>query len=193
MTNSTALGALELSPRIANLREVLLKRIPCTEQARKELEDEPLRGLIVHYLNYASRFIPPRPRQVSYAAGFWTPRALEFFPHIFAIEREVGMGVDLTPRLSKKLAWDGFAARKRLDQKRPAKWASKDFALNAFGVHHLHIGELNKTGSIKKADELLYVRFFRDWSAFIMIGDHESFDDGSLDLLQEVARGGITA
>lgn len=171
---------MEFPPRIAELRQTLLNRIPCTPEARVELEAEQLQGLIVHYLNYASRFVPPRPRQVIYADGFWTIRAQELIGEVSAIEREIIEGADIKARLSSKLTSDGYIARKRADIGRPSKWSGKDFALNAFGAHHLHVGTRDIKGDVKRTGPLLYVRFFRDCAVFLMVGDHKSFDDGSL-------------
>jgi hypothetical protein len=171
---------LDCPPRIAALRKTLLSRIPCTPEARGELEVEDLRGLIVHYLNYASRFVPPRPRKVIYADGFWTSQAQKLIVEVLAIEREIEAGGELTARLSSKLKAEGYIARKTAPVARPSKWGGKDFALNAFGVHHLHVGARNEKGDVKPANPLLYVLFFRDCAVFLMVGDHKSFDDGSL-------------
>jgi hypothetical protein len=171
---------MEFPPRIAALRQTLLSRIPCTPEARGELGAEDLRGLIVHYLNYASRFVPPRPRQVIYADGFWTSQAQKLIVEVLAIEREIEAGVEITARLSNDLKGDGYIARKTAPVARPSKWSGKDFALNAFGIHHLHIGARNEKGEVQHADPLLYVRFFRDCAVFLMVGHHKSFDDGSL-------------
>jgi hypothetical protein len=175
------LDVSEYPPRIADLRQTLLSRIPCTPAGRIELEGEQLRGLIVHYLNYASRFVPSRAREVIYSDGFWTIPAQKFSTEISAIEREIVAGVDITARLSSKLCIDGYIARKNAGSSRPAKkWNGKDFALNAFGAHHLHIGARDEKGNVKHTNPLLYVRFFRDCAVFLMIGNHKSFDDGSL-------------
>jgi hypothetical protein len=171
----------EYPPRIADMRQTLLSRIPCTAEGRIELEGEQLRGLIVHYLNYASRIVPPRAREVIFSDGFWTIPAQKFSTEVLAIEREIVAGVDIRARLSSKLFTDGYIARKNASNSRPAKkWNGKDFGLNAFGAHHLHIGVRDENGNVKHANPLLYVRFFRDCAVFLMIGHHKSFDDGSL-------------
>jgi hypothetical protein len=56
---------------------------------------------------------------------------------------------------------------------RGPEWGDKDYALNAYETHHLHLSK-------KGTDELLYVIFSRENAFLVMLGNHESFDDGTL-------------
>ena len=174
----------DLPERIARFHAHIISRIPCmpdTTEARAELEALPLSQLILAYVNFADRFVAPRPRQVIYAPDFWTTRsAHDHIDSVLQIEREIQAGADLSPRLSDKIHAEGYA-RVEIDKNGKRifhRWADKDFALNAYGVHHLHMHTKVRE---KGTRELLYVEFFRFQAAMIMVGDHNSFHDGSLE------------
>ncbi|WP_157055221.1 hypothetical protein [Methylocystis sp. SB2] len=166
------------SDRISGLRKDIVSRIPCTlesEKARAELETMPISELILAYINYADRYVAPRRRQVFYARNFWTEkRAQNRISDIMQIEREIRSGVDLEPRLSERIHKEGYAT----GGARSHRWADKDFALNCYGVHHLHFLK-----GRKRTRELLFVEFFRHRAIMIMVGDHNSFNDGTLEMV----------
>ncbi len=170
--------------RIARFCTRIISSIPCkpeTTETRAELEAMPLSQLILAYVNFADRFVAPRPRKVIYAPDFWTTRsARDHIDSVLQIEREIKNGADLEPRLSDKIHAEGYASvdvdenGKRIFH----RWADKDFALNAYGVHHLHMHtKVRKKGT----RELLYIEFSRSQALIIMVGDHNSFHDGSLE------------
>ncbi|MGY3582612.1 hypothetical protein ACVIGB_008321 [Bradyrhizobium sp. USDA 4341] len=66
--------------------------------------------------------------------------------------------------------------------KRPGvEWGDKDYALNAYGFHHLRLSDkILSSGWARRTKELLYVSFDRNSAFFLMVGDHKSFDDGTL-------------
>ncbi|MDA9532818.1 hypothetical protein [Bradyrhizobium sp. CCBAU 25338] len=80
---------------------------------------------------------------------------------------EIETGNDMRPYLSDQLNY-GYVRAK--DQ---TLWGNKDYVLNAYEMHHLH---LSPSGT----KELLYVSFSRVDAFFLMVGDHKSFDDGTL-------------
>ena len=54
-------------------------------------------------------------------------------------------------------------------------------AINAYGLHHIHLNPYNKNGNRNgTSDELVFVDVFRAEIVLVMLGDHKSFDDGSL-------------
>ena len=55
--------------------------------------------------------------------------------------------------------------------------------MNAFGTHHLHL-------TPKRSQELLYVIFSRNDAFLVMLGDNDSFDDGTLAQAISEARAG---
>jgi hypothetical protein len=132
--------------------------------------------LLSRYINWADRFVAPRPRRVVTWDGFHRHgTATAHWDAVSALAAEIEAGNDLTPYLSDKLNRSGYVPAKDDRKKRPRglEWADKDYALNAYEMHHLH---LNPAGS----EELLYVSFSRNDAFFLMVGDHKSFDDGSL-------------
>ena len=97
------------------------------------------------------------------------------------VEREIRQGTDLKPRLSRKIYKEGYfnCALNISKRGRPRKWDAKDFALNAYGIHHLHIPPVSNQ-KLLTSSELLFISFDRYSAKMIYLGDHESFDDGTL-------------
>jgi hypothetical protein len=163
--------------RVSGFFERLADAIPCDpEDARADLHAAARWELLSRYLNWADRIIAPRPRRVLTWDGFRRyGKADQRWDAICALAAEIEAGNDLRPYLSDRVARSGYV-RAGNEGKRGARgveWADKDYALNAFETHHLH---LDRTGT----EELLYVSFSRKDAFFLMVGDHKSFDDGSL-------------
>ncbi len=148
-----------------------------------------LSSLLISYVNYADRFIAPRPRTVSLASNFWhSVGAQAQMNSIFEIVREIEQGEDLQRRLSPRTLTAGFAPNAA------NKWEDKDFALNAYDVHHLHLGGLDKRGKFKHADALLFLTVSKTRAHILFLGTHKSFRDRSLERIvaSERARAGYT-
>ncbi|MBX9591210.1 MAG: hypothetical protein K2X43_18130 [Hyphomonadaceae bacterium] len=171
-----------LSRRLNDLCRRAAATIPCWPDdavTRAELDELDLPDLLVAYVNYADRVVPPRPDD------FWNARAEEHRATLSSIEGKIRRGDDLGPHLSELLRTHGFvAARRRSDRPKKAlgpTWDDKDFALNAYEAHHLHLStKVRSDGLVERTDDLLYVGFSRDAAVMVMVGDHKSFDDGSL-------------
>jgi hypothetical protein len=131
--------------------------------------------LLSRYLNWADRFVARRPRLVVTWDGFTRHGATSLhWNAVCALATEIEAGNDLRPYLSDKVRI-GYVPAKDGGKKgrRGVEWADKDYALNAYDMHHLH---LSRAGT----KELLYVGFSRTEALLLMVGDHKSFDDGSL-------------
>lgn len=187
---SVSFGALRLMsehavlpPRVEGLRRALTEGIPIVgdqRQGRAELSGMPLGDLLTIYINWMARLPQQRPRSVRFAKGFWTATAERMRPAVTALENVVSRGEALTPFLSDRAAAEGYApkcGRKR----RGIPWADKDFALNVWGAHHLHLGSPGAGDRVQRSSDLLYVRFSRDDALFLHVGNHKSFDNGSLE------------
>ena len=85
------------------------------------------------------------------------------------LEAKIRRGDDLEEHLSPNIAGNGFA----LPTKRRRWEPIRDMALNAFGTHHLHL----VPGG---GDALVFIGFGREDARFVMVGNHRSFDDGTL-------------
>jgi len=177
----TPLGghAIDERPRLNALRQWIESNIPTkTVDAREHLETLSFGNLLIAWTNWASRFVPPRCRKVLAAPEFWqNPSAQRYRASITALAREIESGADLTPFLSPRVARDGYESPAVHDH-----WAAKDFALNAYDVHHLHLIPARRDGSRGgMSRHLVFVRFYRDIAVLLLLGDHKSFDDGSLE------------
>jgi hypothetical protein len=180
-------GQQTQSPRLDALRSWLLRTIPCfpdTAEVREELAALSPYSLVAAYMNWVDRFIPPRPRRVMVWDGFWTrnnPRSRS--DDLNRIIETCRTGGDLTPYLSRRIHTQGFTTR---NGKRGIKWADgragdKDLAINAYEVHHLHLRPANSQGRHPGGDKtLLYVGVSRTEMLLLMLGDHNSFNDGTL-------------
>lgn len=174
--------------RLEELRRRAVAAIPCWPDdaaTRAELGELTLPAALIAYVNYADRIIPARPRQVHYAADFWDVRALAHQGAVSAIDSKIRTGEDLTPHLSELVRTHGFVLPKTnaagSTRARGPAWDDKDFALNAYETHHLHLGsKLRSDGLVERTDDLVYVGFSRDAAVMVMVGDHESFDDDTL-------------
>ena len=164
--------AVATHPRIASFLDRVADAIPCVpddEATRAALRAKRDRDLLGIYLNHFGRLVPARPRQIAYAGSFWTTTAFRHGAEIAALEGKIRRGEDLGPHLSPNIAGNGFASQTGRRRWEPIR----DMALNAFGTHHLH---LTPGGG----DALVFVGFAREVARFVMVGNHRSFDDGSL-------------
>lgn len=174
-----------VSPRIARLRQALIGMVPVDKPSfRPALEALPFPRAMITYLNWVDRFVPPRPRRVEYSDGFWeSDAAMRSRPEVSRIVREVAAGGDLAPYLSKRAEHKGFAPAKYDGGGRliSSKWRDKDFALNAYGVHHMHLEPARVDECANSSGALLFVEFNRDHARLVMVGDHDSFDSQELE------------
>jgi hypothetical protein len=117
----------------------------------------------------------PRPRRVVTWEGFLRHGSPQLHMEaVYDLAEKIEAGDDLTPFLSDDVRRFGYVPPKRKNNKRRGiEWGDKDYALNAFETHHLHL-------RTKGSRELLYVSFSRYDAFFVMLGDHKSFDDGTL-------------
>jgi hypothetical protein len=144
----------------------------------------PLSSLLVQYMNWADRFVPPRPRKVFAWETFtrWG-NGSRHLAAVSELKTRIIAGEDLRPFLSEQITQYGYVQSKigKDGKKRGPEWGDKDYALNAYGVHHLHLGrKIRPDGWSERTKELLYVTFDRKHAGFLMVGNHASFDDGSL-------------
>ncbi|WP_188516105.1 hypothetical protein [Alsobacter metallidurans] len=131
--------------------------------------------LIILYLNWLSRFIPPRPRKIYLSPEFKHYADLdEYDRSIRKVLSEIEQGVDLTLRLSTR-TMHGFdlvsTGKKNLGRSKHL-----DLLLNDWSIHHLHCS--NEQSERSKylifghfaADEafLLDVRPHGQWSAIAL-------------------------
>jgi hypothetical protein len=162
-----------MTPRLRAFHKKLADLIPCEpEAARVDLHRMATPELLVRYLNWADRYVAPRPRRVVTWDGFLRHGSGHLHREaVYGLAKKVEAGEDLTPVLSDRISRFGYVSRApKKSRARGIEWGDKDDALNAFDTHHLHL-ECNSTRT------LLYVCFSRNDAFFVMVGDHNSFDD----------------
>lgn len=171
------------SKRVSDLRDWMIETVPClpaTKETKDQLRQLSINRLMRVYINWIDRFVPPEKRQPMVWDGFWTrnnPR--EYADQINTIINKLRFGKDLTPHLSQRIHTHGFVP---CTQKRKGiNWGDKDMVLNAYDLHHLHLTPATKNGKRKGGSvPLLYVGVSRAEVLLLMLGDHNSFDDGSI-------------
>lgn len=158
-------------PRIEHLKKQMIEDIPCSTADRVGLERKPFEGVLRVYINYASRFIVPKKRTVQYAKTFPDTEVYKrSLSEIAELKAEIESGCDLRQRLSRKLDSDGYSSKDG--------WDDKDFALNAYGVHHLHLHSKNGNGQSR---ELIFIEFRSETATMLLAGDHASFSRSDLE------------
>ena len=145
------------SPRLRRFRDQLAELIPCDPEVRADLEQMGLPEFLLRYVNWRDRYVEPRARRVMVWDGFWQHGSPQF--HLVAVTelaKRIESCADLKPYLSDRIDRFGYGRATRQHQRPFAvEWEDKDYVLNAFGVHHLHL-------TPQGTDELLYVSFSRD-------------------------------
>jgi hypothetical protein len=172
-------------PRLRELKTSIAQSIPCDpKEVRPDLRAMTLPSLLILFIGWRDRFIAPRPRKVLTWDRFLRDDGVkQHFPAIQKLQCRIAAGEDLTPFLSKDIARYGYVRPKigNDGKRRGVEWRDKDYALNAYGVHHLHLSDrIRRNGWSRRTEELLYISFDRESAFLVMVGDHDSFDDGSL-------------
>ena len=170
-------------PRVKTFRLGLAKaipRFPNDKISLRLLREQHLRDVLVHFLNWRSRYVGIRRRSVSVEAQVqadprWTAHsaAIEAFLH------KVREGDDLTPYLSTQPHARGYAAAARPAEKWD-RWSDKDMILNTMGYHHFHLdAATEKGGHAAGPNELIFTHVTRDRFRIIAMFGHEVFKIGS--------------
>jgi hypothetical protein len=172
-------------PRLRQLKEQVASVIPCDpEDARAQLHAMNLIELLGRYVNWADRFIAPRPRRVSTWEGFLRHGSGETHADaIWELAEKIEAGIDLKPFLSERVERFGYVRPKTSENatRRGIEWGDKDYALNAYEIHHLHLSAaIKRNGWSRRTRPLLYISFGRNDAFLLMAGDHNSFNDGKL-------------
>jgi hypothetical protein len=136
----------------AQFKQMLLRRgVSVTES---ETDDE----IMLAYFNRQARNVTAKPRVVHQPPGFSIPPKFQGCEGaIAAIKNEIETGVDITPRMSRKVR----------------RWDYVDGMLADFGIHHLHLGTtLDPDGFYAQDAPLLYVQFDEANAYFLIVAGH---------------------
>jgi len=176
-----------LPARVARLRRALIKTIPRIPNDRASLdhmERKHLGELLIDYFSWRSRYVGARPRDIVIEAGAdATPLWAAHRVGIDAFLDKVRQGKDLTAHLSLLPHSEGYAPAVRADP--AARWADKDFLLNATNYHHFHLGtKVEARGHIERTNNLLFAEVTRETFRAIGLFDHDVFKLGSTENLR---------
>lgn len=169
------------SKRLRRFRLDIAKSIPKFPNDRHTLailEAKSLGSLLIDYVNWAFRLIPPRPRTVTIEPTLTADhRWKALSPDTNALLERIRRGDDLNPNLSLRAFRKGFTPTSLCTAPSPDKWEDKDFFLNTMGYHHLHLSQvIEATGHAKRTDEVLFAQVTRKGFSAIGFFDHSVFD-----------------
>jgi hypothetical protein len=169
------------SKRVKTFRLKIAKEIPKfpnDKNTLKSLERESLTTLLVHYTNWAIRYVSSRPRAVHVEStassdSRWPTLRTE----IESFLEKVKKGDDLTPHLSLDPHTRGYTPALSVKGGQIDRWADKDFLLIVMGYHHFHLGLTIETkGLVTRTNDLLFAKVSRHDFTVMAIFDHSVFD-----------------
>lgn len=164
--------------QVVDRLEVLIRRYLLAElgtDASGELSGASLASLVITYLNWRSRHIPARPRNVHLARELQaSPKYTEHGVAVDELERKIRAGEDLQAHLSLAVAtaYVPQAARPKKAHRR----ADPDLLVAEWGIHHLHLSTtIEGDGFVERGDDLLFGHFARHDAFLIGIFPHGSW------------------
>lgn len=169
------------SKRVKSFRLGIAKEIPKFPNDKatlQVLEAFSLASLLIHYNNWAIRYVSVRPRTVSIeSAASSDSRWSKLNSEIITFLDKVKNGEDLTPHLSVEPHMRGYTPVSAQKGPETDRWADKDFLLNVMGYHHFHLGQsVQPNGFAVRTDDLLFARVSRDHFTVVAIFDHSVFE-----------------
>jgi hypothetical protein len=147
---------------LGQFRQMLLRR--GVSVTGSETDDQ----VVLAYFNRQARHVTATPRVVHQPPGFSVPPKFKGYEDaVAAIRKAIVAGVDITPRMSRKLQ----------------RWDYVDGMLADFGIQHLHLGTtLDADGFYAQGVPLLYVRFDEANAYFLIVADHGEW--ANVDLIE---------
>ncbi len=119
--------------------------------------------LCLKYLNLTNRLVELRPREVHKSNIFYCPS--KFRKVLENIEKKIENGEDISQYLSRGIRW--------VDDKDLKRNRHRDALLDAWGIHHIHLGiHIESNGFVKRSGPILFVKFDNDNTYFLLIKRH---------------------
>ena len=168
--------------RIKNFRVELAKcipKFPNNKDTKLILETKGLPDLLLDYINWASRFVPPRPRLINIESTARNDQRWWLLQEqIELLLNKVQKGEDISPHLSRKVYQHGFTPASSAKDCDADRWADKDFLLNVMGYHHFHLGtKLEGRGHVSRTNEVLFAQVTRQLFTVLAICNHSVFEN----------------
>lgn len=180
--NANAPSTIPLeSKRIKQFRLHIAKGIPKFPNNKETLdilEAKSIGSLLIDYINWASRLIPPRPLTVIIeptltADTRWKALSADIKTFLERVKR----GDNLNPNLSLRAFHNGFTPASSSTDPSTDKWEDKDFILNTMGDHHFHLSQIvEAAGHTTRTNEVLFAQVTKDKFFAIGIFDHSVFE-----------------
>ncbi|HEJ7129588.1 TPA: hypothetical protein SMF60_004904 [Serratia marcescens] len=172
---------MEESRKIRQLKEKLINELPFfpnEKSIRTELENLSLNGVLIAYLHWKTRIVPPRRRKVNIAPEVTSDkRWKELKSGIHGLLDKVRKGEDLYPHLSLRAHKYGYTPVERIRNGEVDSWEDKDHLLNTKGFHHFHLSmNIQSTGLGVRTNSVLFAFVSRDQFHAVGIFDHSVFD-----------------
>ena len=178
---------MEESNTIRAFKTELIKTMPYfpnTKEVKEELQKQPLCSVLFHYLHWASRLIPARPRSATVEPYLlMDTRWGNHEADVLSLLKKVKLGEDLTDHLSNKVMTKGYTPKENILIKNDS-WIDKDQLLNTKGFHHFHL----KAGKGSKSNIVLFAHVSRETFKAVALFDHSVFDHSSNEMSQERKR-----
>ena len=147
-----------------DIRAEVLGTLPCDLTARAELEALNAADLLVIYLSWQKRFIPPRPRTVHRSGALRSNPLVSdpaYGPDLETLIRKFEAGDDVNPHLSERVT-QGYTSQTSASGPFSRR-RDLDLLLNDWDVHHLHLSNtLQSTGFVERTAPLLFAVFKPD-------------------------------
>ncbi len=172
---------MEESRKIRQLKEKLINELPFfpnEKSIRTELENLSLNGVLIAYLHWKTRIVPPRRRKVNISPEVTSDkRWKELKSGIHGLLDKVRKGEDLYPHLSLRAHKYGYTPVERIRNGEVDSWEDKDHLLNTKGFHHFHLSmNIQSTGLGVRTNSVLFAFVSRDQFHAVGIFDHSVFD-----------------
>ena len=170
-----------LSKRVEKLKSDMIQTLPFfpnDRQTREELSNQSINSVMFHYLSWAIRQIPDRPRKVSITSDVKSDhRWSRLSSDIKSFLEKVEAGEDITPYLSLRAHRKGYTPSLRIQNGEVDSWEDKDQILNTKGFHHFHLDmNIQNSGISGRTDDVLFARVSRSEFKAIAIFDHSVFE-----------------
>ena len=178
---------MEESKTLKAFKNDLVKKIPYfpnTKEVKEELQEQHLMSVMFHYLHWASRLIPARPRKVIIEPYLvLDERWSKYNNEVQKLLKKVEAGEDLTAHLSNKVQTKGYTPKEYILAQNDA-WTDKDQLLNTRGFHHLHL----HSGKSNKGGVVLFSHVSRSEFTAVALFDHSVFDNSKEEMTKERKR-----
>lgn len=171
---------MDESKRLRKLKAELIKELPFFPNDKatlNELENQGLNGVLLHYLHWRARIVPPRRRKVQIAPEVTSDRRWsKVKAGINGLLEKVRNGDDIYPYHSQRAHRYGYTPIQRVKDGEVDSWEDKDQLLNTKGFHHFHLNmNVQSSGLSERTDDVLFAFVSRDTFHAIGIFDHSVF------------------